>query len=152
MFRPAIVIPTSESHPAQGWIDNMYGPIGIIGGIATGIIRVCYANKKYKAEVVPVDMCVNSLLASAWDVCENNYEEPPIYNYVTSNTNSLLWEDYIKFGLKHGSKAPMPNSIWYYTITVTSSKLFSQILAFFYHILPALLIDSGLFIVGKKPK
>lgn len=151
VFRPAIVIPTYKE-PVQGWIDNMYGPIGVIAGIAGGIIRVLYADKKLNAEVVPVDMCVNSLLATAWDISENRYEEPPIYNYVTSETNSLSWGEYSVLGLKHGSKAPMPNSIWYYTVTVTSSKLLATILTFFYHILPAFFMDAGLFVVGKKPK
>lgn len=130
----------------------MYGAIGIIAGVGTGIIRVLYVNKKYNAEIVPVDMCVNALLATAWDASQNKYEEPPIYNYVTSETNPLLWDDYISLGLKHGSKVPMPNSIWFYSVTVTSSKFLSMILAFFYHILPAFFIDAGLFIVGKKPK
>lgn len=152
IFRPAIIIPTTESHPVQGWIDNMYGAIGVIVGVGTGIIRVLYVNKNYNAEVVPVDMCVNSLLATAWDTSKNSYQEPQIYNYVTSETNKLLWGDYISIAIKHGSNIPMPNSIWFYTVTVTSSKFLSKILTFFYHILPAFLFDAGLFIVGKKPK
>lgn len=151
IFRPAIVIPTYKE-PVSGWTDNMFGPIGIIAGCATGIVRIMHANKKIKAEIVPVDMCVNSLLATAWDISENSYEEPLIYNYVTSEDNSITWEDYIAFGVKHGPKAPMPNSIWYYTITVTSSRFLAMILAFLYHIIPAFVIDGALFIVGKKPK
>lgn len=73
VFRPAIVIPTYRE-PVPGWIDNMYGPTGIIVGVGAGLLRVVQIVKENRAEIVPVDYCVNSLLATAWDVSMHKYE------------------------------------------------------------------------------
>lgn len=181
IFRPAIVIPTYKE-PVVGWIDNMYGPTGIIVGVGAGLLRVFYGKKvctyikktvfviskiaflneipfwiKTKdnhAELVPVDMCVNGILASAYDIAHNyrNLSEPPVYNYVASPQNPITWSDYTRFGIEHGAKMPMMKSIWYYTFYMTPSRFLVSILTFLYHIMPALLIDTGLVIMQRKPK
>lgn len=53
VFRPAIVIPTSRE-PVVGWIDNHFGPTGIIVGVGAGLLRVIYVDKNLNAEIVPV--------------------------------------------------------------------------------------------------
>lgn len=153
IFRPAIVIPTYKE-PVVGWIDNMYGPTGIIVGVGAGLLRVFYGKKENHAELVPVDMCVNGILASAYDIARNyrNLSEPPVYNYVASPQNPITWSDYCKYGIEHGAKMPMIKSIWYYTFYMTPSRFLVSILTFLYHILPALLIDTGLVIMQRKPK
>lgn len=146
-----LVIPTYKE-PVAGWIDNMYGPTGIIVGVAAGLLRVLHIHKENNAEIVPVDLCVNSLLACAWDVASNSYEEPPIYNYVTSHKNPITWSEYTKLGIEYGQKIPLQKSIWYYTFKMSSSKLYVRWLTFFYHIIPAMFMDFGLLVTGKKPK
>jgi len=64
---------TTYREPVTGWIDNMYGPCGVIVGIGSGVLRVFTGNMDNKAHIVPVDMCVNALLATAWDVARNTY-------------------------------------------------------------------------------
>lgn len=151
IFRPAIVIPTYRE-PVSGWIDNMYGPSGIVLGVAAGILRVLYIDKYNKSELVPVDYCVNSLLAAAYDVAQNSYEEPPVYNFVTSENNKINWQQYTDLAVHYGAEYPPSNGIWYYTLTMTQSKLLFTILTFLYHTIPGALMDLGLIICGKKPK
>lgn len=67
MFRPAIVT-SSVREPVTGWIDNLYGPTGVVAGAATGLLRTMHCDKDITANIVPVDMTVNALIASAWDV------------------------------------------------------------------------------------
>lgn len=151
IFRPAIVIPT-YLEPIQGWIDNMYGPTGIIIGVAAGLLRILQIHKENNAEIVPVDLCVNSLIATAYDIGINTYEEPPIYNYVTSPKNRITWEVYTKYGIEHGLKVPLMKNAWYYSFKMSSSKLLVMILTFLYHTVPAAIVDFGLFVTGRKPK
>lgn len=68
---PHPTVITSYREPVTGWIDNMYGPCGVIVGIGSGVLRVFTGNMNNKAHIVPVDLCVNALLASAWDVARN---------------------------------------------------------------------------------
>ncbi|CAO1426263.1 unnamed protein product [Diamesa hyperborea] len=151
IFRPAIVIPT-YLEPIQGWIDNMYGPTGIIIGVAAGLLRILLIHKENNAEIVPVDLCVNSLIATAYDIGINTYEEPPIYNYVTSSKNRITWETYTKYGIEHGLKVPLLKNAWYYSFKMSSSRFLVTILTFLYHTIPAAIVDFGLFVTGKKPK
>lgn len=153
IFRPAIVIPTCKE-PVVGWIDNMYGPTGIIVGVGAGLLRVFYGKKENHAELVPVDLCVNGILASAYDIAHNykNFAEPPVYNYVASPQNPITWNDYCKFGIEHGQKMPMMKSIWYYRFNMSSSRFLVSLLTFFYHILPAAVIDIGSVIMQRKPQ
>lgn len=130
----------------------MYGPTGIIVGVGTGLLRVFHVVPENYAEIVPVDMCVNSLLASAWDVAHQHYDEPPVYNYVASPQNPITWSRYCDLGIEHGRKMPMMQSIWYYSVTMTPSWLLMTVLTLFYHTIPALLMDTGLRLTGNRPK
>lgn len=151
VFRPAIVIPTYRE-PIKGWIDNMYGPTGIIVGVAAGLLRVLHINQDNNAELVPVDLCVNSLIASCYDIGTNSYEEPPVYNYVTSQKNPINWRTYTDVAIEYGENVPLSKTAWYYSFTMSNSKAWVTLLTFFYHFVPAAIVDFGLFVCGKKPK
>lgn len=56
--------------PVCGWIDNFYGPTGAIAGAGTGVIRTLRCDPKAVANMVPVDLCVNSIIAAAWDISQ----------------------------------------------------------------------------------
>lgn len=49
-----------------GWVDNLNGPVGIMIGAGKGVIRTMLCNPDYNAEVIPVDLAINGLLAIAW--------------------------------------------------------------------------------------
>lgn len=51
--------------PLIGWTDNLYGPTGLVVGAGTGVIHSVYGDVNGNANVVPVDMCVNAILAAA---------------------------------------------------------------------------------------
>lgn len=69
VFRPAIVTSTYQE-PVQGWTDNYYGPTGVVAAVMMGILHSLHCHEEINANIVPVDMCVNALIASAWDVAE----------------------------------------------------------------------------------
>lgn len=54
--------------PLRGWIDNMYGPTGVVAGAGSGILRTLHCDGSIMANVVPGDLTINALIASAWDV------------------------------------------------------------------------------------
>jgi alcohol-forming fatty acyl-CoA reductase len=80
------------------------------------------------------------------------YEEPQIYNFVTSEKNSITWEQYTEYGRIYGETMPPMKSLWYPSFQTTSSKVVVEVLKVLYHLLPALLIDTALLITGKNPK
>ncbi|KAG8222376.1 hypothetical protein J437_LFUL002995 [Ladona fulva] len=100
IFRPAIVIATWRE-PVSGWIDNLYGPTGVVVGAGTGVLRTLHCNKDIVADMVPVDMCVAGLIAVAWATARD-YEklkssiqetQVPLLNSITSSENKIEKDD-----------------------------------------------------------
>lgn len=67
------VVVSAAKEPICGWIDNLYGPTGVLVGVGGGLIRAMHMDREVTANVVPIDMCVNAILASAWDIGTNRY-------------------------------------------------------------------------------
>lgn len=63
-----VAVVATAREPIYGWIDNMYGPTGVQCGVGAGLLRTFEVNEKCAADMVPVDMAVNAIIASAWDV------------------------------------------------------------------------------------
>nr|XP_050868792.1 fatty acyl-CoA reductase wat-like isoform X2 [Vespula vulgaris] len=152
IFRPAIVVPTYRE-PVPGWIDNLYGPVGITISVLMGLMRVYYCDGSIKANLVPADLTVNGLIVSAWDIANNrrSKEDFPIYNYV-SNDNPITYNRFIEMMLKYGKLIPFKKAVWYYSFTITKYRPIYLFCIFFLHLLPALIIDTIAVCVGKQPR
>ncbi|XP_026467581.1 fatty acyl-CoA reductase wat-like [Ctenocephalides felis] len=155
MFRPAIVTSTSKE-PVVGWIDNLYGPTGVVAGVATGVLRTLHCDEDINANIVPVDMTVNAVMAAAWDVATNckgrSGEDMPVYNYVSSVENPLTWGQYTELNVRLGFDYPFSSAIWYLCFTMNKSATMNKLYKIFLHFLPAMLIDSLAICVGQKPR
>lgn len=57
----------TASEPLPGWIDNLYGPTGIVTGVMTGIIKTLPCEMDVRTDLVPADLTVNALIAAAYD-------------------------------------------------------------------------------------
>ncbi|XP_018570240.1 fatty acyl-CoA reductase wat-like [Anoplophora glabripennis] len=95
VYRPAIVLSTFKE-PIRGWCNNLYGATGIFYAASLGILRVVRCDQDKYANIIPADMCVNGMIASAWDgkkrfqeaKDENGIFELPVYNYESINDQS----------------------------------------------------------------
>ncbi|XP_018370183.1 PREDICTED: fatty acyl-CoA reductase 1-like [Trachymyrmex cornetzi] len=67
IIRPSIVMSTLQE-PIPGWLDNVYGPIGLSIGVAKGILRVIYLNKTVNEDIVPVDIVIKAIITLTWKV------------------------------------------------------------------------------------
>ncbi|KFQ41424.1 Fatty acyl-CoA reductase 1, partial [Nestor notabilis] len=65
IIRPSIV-GASWKEPFPGWIDSFNGPSGVIIAAGKGILRTMRASNNALADLVPVDVAVNTTLAAAW--------------------------------------------------------------------------------------
>ncbi|XP_012270704.1 fatty acyl-CoA reductase wat isoform X2 [Orussus abietinus] len=154
MFRPGIVVSTAEE-PLSGWIDNIYGPTGVVTGASTGLLRTLHCDAAKNANIVPVDLTVNALIASAWDVAnhpERREDDMLIYNFVSSVEAPLTWGEYCETNLKHGVEYPFSTSIWYLSFRMNKSKIMHQISVIILHLLPAILVDAVCISTGNKPR
>lgn len=154
IYRPAVV--TSAAYePLAGWIDNHYGPTGLVAAGASGLLRIMLCDPNTAANIVPVDLSVNALIACAWEVSrqkERRGQEMLIYNFVSSVDAPLTWGNFGQTNLKWIKEYPLSQSIWYFTCTMIKNKMLYLVSIFFAHLLPALLFDIGTLCTGHKPR
>lgn len=76
----------------------------------------------------------------------------PIYNFTPHKDNVCKWKDFMEVCLQRGKERPAYKAIWYYSLTTVRSASAFMFLSFLVHILPALLVDTVLVLINKKPK
>lgn len=138
----------------------MYGPTGVCAGAGTGVLRTLHCDSSVNANIIPVDMCVNSLIAASWEVGESYQQlkkegkkyEIPIYHYESSNDQPISWGKFMDLSAFYGMGVPTIKAIWYYYLTLQSTVFGYNIALFFLHIIPAATCDLALLCVGKSPK
>ncbi|CAH1256360.1 FAR1 [Branchiostoma lanceolatum] len=120
IIRPSIVTATWRE-PLPGWVDNFNGPTGIFIAIGKGILRTMSGDPAAKADIVPVDVPINLMIAAAWNIAVKGHSslsglssrgleipinlmiaaawniavkgsgETQIYNCTTGTTNPYTW-------------------------------------------------------------
>ncbi|XP_063241992.1 fatty acyl-CoA reductase wat-like isoform X1 [Bacillus rossius redtenbacheri] len=151
IVRPSMVVSTVRE-PIPGWLDNMYGPISIVTGVGTGVLRVNNADIDLVLDLVPADMVTNCILsvASTMSMSSRSNDGITIYNVVTSDKNPItirLMKEMFIFC----EKFPLKTVIWYpFMLSVPNFKLYT-FLTLFLHVLPGCLLDLVLRLKGKPP-
>uniref|UniRef100_A0A182M4D7 Fatty acyl-CoA reductase n=1 Tax=Anopheles culicifacies TaxID=139723 RepID=A0A182M4D7_9DIPT len=72
IFRPPIVT-SAYREPSPGWVNNFNGPAGMVVPVIRGQVYWCYGADDATVHMVPVDYCVNALLAAGWENSERRY-------------------------------------------------------------------------------
>lgn len=49
--------------PTPGWVDSLNGPVGVMIGAGKGVIRTMLCNGDCNAQVIPVDIAINAIIA-----------------------------------------------------------------------------------------
>ncbi|XP_556664.4 fatty acyl-CoA reductase wat isoform X1 [Anopheles gambiae] len=177
VVRPSIVIATNEE-PIGGWTDNIYGLNGVIAGVALGIIRIMHVDDNNKADIIPADIVVNTVLAAGWQTyverfiyhhlrkgdrplpeAKSNGElkgvakpRTKIYNCVTGNDNPISYQKIYKYSIEVGKHCPPKKSLWIVCHNTTTNKYLYEFYKVIYHLLPALLIDTYLRVIRRTPR
>ncbi|XP_060532881.1 putative fatty acyl-CoA reductase CG5065 [Cylas formicarius] len=148
--RPSIVI-ASWKEPFPGWVDNLNGPTGILIGAGKGVIRSMHCNGNFIADVVPVDVGVNSLIIAGWKTgLEPRKNVAEVY-HITADTNcALSWSEALELGRKHFYDYPFSVCLWYPGGNIKSTYFAHAVAAFFLHIVPAYLVDFLMYLTNNK--
>ncbi|KAG8232899.1 hypothetical protein J437_LFUL012813 [Ladona fulva] len=152
ILRPSIVIPVWKE-PLPGWTDNLNGPMGLLIGAGKGVIRTMYCDSKGYADFVPVDVVANIILTATWNyiTIKPNNPEDRIYNLTSSNEHIVSWEKIIKIGKAVSKRVPFNGILWYPGGSMKKSKLLHEICVFFFHTIPAYVLDALLVMLGYEP-
>ncbi|VEN49495.1 unnamed protein product [Callosobruchus maculatus] len=149
--RPSIVV-AAYKEPIPGWVDNINGPTGILIGAGKGVIRTMHCNTKLVADVVPVDMVINSMLLATWEQGIKQLKTGvEVYNVTANMDQPWSWGEALEMGRKYVFQYPYSTCLWYPGGSPKSSYLVHVVAAFFFHLLPAYFIDFIMTLTGNKP-
>uniref|UniRef100_A0A182PIA4 Fatty acyl-CoA reductase n=1 Tax=Anopheles epiroticus TaxID=199890 RepID=A0A182PIA4_9DIPT len=169
IFRPPIVLSTYRE-PIAGWTDNLNGPAGLCLWTVKGYVRVIHGNGSKRANLVPVDYCVNAMLVACFDVAARSTGrrrmsadqlaagggkswEPaqpvPVYNYLYARPN-LTWGRYMS-SVSMGFDGWIKRLCWHHSYAIVSNRTLFRLLSLCCHTVPACLLDFVRQLRGKRP-
>nr|QRC76219.1 fatty acyl-CoA reductase 9 [Mythimna separata] len=149
--RPSIVCP-SVKEPMPGWVDNLNGPVGVMLGAGKGVIRTMLCNGALVAQVTPVDIAINAIIAIGM-IEGSRTDKPeslPVYNVNNGHHQPTTWGDVLNIAKAYGRKYPLSWPLWYPNGDITTNQFLHEYRRIFYHLVPAYLIDFLLFLLGQK--
>lgn len=79
-------------------------------------------------------------------------EKPKIFNYVCSVESPLLRGRFFKEVFDSYQVAPPLKTMWYIFCLSSANWWVVYILRFFWHRIPAMVVDTYLILSGKRPK
>ncbi|XP_077287121.1 putative fatty acyl-CoA reductase CG5065 [Arctopsyche grandis] len=150
LTRPSMVSPAWKN-PIPGWTDNMNGPTGISVGIGRGAIRSIYCKENYLADIVPVDICANALIALAWRIGITRPSEVYICNITESGNNPITWGETLNAATKYRYEYAFVENMWYSGCVLQSSLMLHKLYVILFHLIPAYVIDALLSLIGREP-
>ncbi|XP_039391829.1 fatty acyl-CoA reductase 1 isoform X2 [Mauremys reevesii] len=158
IIRPSIV-GASWKEPFPGWIDNFNGPSGLFIAAGKGILRTMRASNSAVADLVPVDVVVNTTLAAAWYSGVNRPRNIMVYNCTTGGTNPFHWGEVaeVPVDLKYHvistfKRNPLEQAFRRPNVNLTSNHLLYHYWIAVSHKAPAFLYDIYLRITGRSPR
>ena len=58
----------------------------------------------------------------------------------------------MKYAYSNGINYPTSKALWYYSLTLNQNRYMNAIYTIFLHLLPAFIVDTVGYCIGKKPK
>ncbi|XP_077288140.1 fatty acyl-CoA reductase wat-like isoform X2 [Arctopsyche grandis] len=171
VIRPSIIVGTAKE-PIGGWIDNVYGPTGVVVGAGIGLLHSLHCDENEVADIIPVDYVINACLVITYEIAkvhetpnkeklvldENGTDtkivdqDVPIYNYVSSNQKPLLWKDFMRIVQHYGINIPSMLNIWIYALRLNKNYTMHVLYVLFFHFIPAYIVDGISYCMRKKPR
>ncbi|CAH1259082.1 FAR1 [Branchiostoma lanceolatum] len=153
IVRPSI-IGASWREPLVGWCDSLIGPSGTCNAIGKGLLRTMRGDNNACADIIPVDLTANLMIAVAWDtaVRVSRPENIPVYNSTSGGVNPLRWGEMSASVVKFARKYPFDEIFRLPNFTFASNNFMHQYWRIVSHLTPAYLNDLFLRIIGQKPR
>ncbi|KAA0724491.1 Fatty acyl-CoA reductase 1 [Triplophysa tibetana] len=153
IVRPSIV-GASWKEPFPGWIDNFNGPSGIFIAAGKGILRTMRASNNAVADLVPVDVVINTTLAAAWYSGSQKHSRPRsmmVYNCTTGGINPFHWGEVEYHVISTFKRNPLEQAFRRPNVNLTTNHLINQYWIAVSHKAPAFLYDLFLRMSGREP-
>ncbi|XP_052738996.1 putative fatty acyl-CoA reductase CG5065 [Bicyclus anynana] len=150
IFRPTIVI-SSQRNPYPGWIENLNGPSGVIAAAGKGLLHVFCRKPHVRADLLPVDIAIDTLLAVAWETAVDKLPEVRVYNCSTYE-NPTTWLEFEQALQQYLPRFPLDNCIWYPSGSGVENRYVHKLLQFLLQTVPLHVAEYIMRTCGIKMK
>ena len=153
IVRPSIVT-AAWMEPIPGWIDNLNGPSGIYIAAGKGVLRSMIADHRVVADLVPVDLPVNMMIAVAWYRAQvKGQQNAMIFHSTTGGLNPFTWGEIENHVMAYFKKNPLDSCFRRPKVNIlTSNSFLHDCWVLVSHLIPAYACDLGYMLLGKKPR
>ncbi|KAK3914572.1 Putative fatty acyl-CoA reductase [Frankliniella fusca] len=148
IIRPSIVCPAVRE-PFPGWGDSVNGPVGPWIAIGKGTLSCVFGDADVVADLVPVDVCINLMVASAWS-CAAPTAAPTVYNCVSGASSPVTWGRATALWVEAVRRRPYASTLWLPSASFTTSRLYHRLCTALGKSLPAQLFDLAALAAGRK--
>ncbi|EEC15483.1 acyl-CoA reductase, putative, partial [Ixodes scapularis] len=153
IVRPSIVTASwREPFPRYVYNRNGYKSSFASFQCGLGILRSVLVDRDCIADVIPVDVVANMLISVAWHTSVTRPEHVRVYNCTSGTLQRQTWGDVTTTMHELILSHPLPHVMRYPSVGLTRSRLCHSVSLLCLHYLPALVLDLGLQLVGRKPR
>lgn len=156
IVRPSMIV-AAWKEPVEGWTVSKNGPQGFIMGASKGVVRRLPVNKSLIYDYIPVDVVINTMIASTWFIAQLPDSKPtvdgqtPIFHCTTSTCNPFRWNDISSILSTTLHNYPIRGAVWYPNIKFLPNLFMYWISSAIFHFIPAYLLDFVTKISGGRP-
>lgn len=151
IIRPSIV-GAAWKEPFPGWIDNYNGPSGIYIAAGRGLLRSMKGEYNAIADIVPVDIPVNIMIAVAWYTAIAKPSSILIYHSTTGGANPFTWGQMGGIVNKCFKQIPLEGCFRRPNVAIVSNSFLHDYWTCVSHLIPAYMCDVAYTLLGKKPR
>lgn len=148
IVRPSVVCP-SMSEPFPGWCDSKNGPMGVLLGASTGLLRTMHGNGEVIPDLIPCDFVVNSIIVAGASVMDNENKQLKIYNCTSSKQVPISWNEFLDLSRAAYKEFPSNRAIWFPDGRMCSNYTFYLLYFTLFQLIPACFLDLCLLITGQ---
>lgn len=149
IVRPSIICP-SIREPYPGWVDSMNGPMAVLVGASSGLLRTVHGSGDSVPDLIPCDFVVNTIIVAAASVSSNENKELRVYNCTSSKQQPISWNEFLDLSREVYKSCPSTKVVWYPGGRMAKNYAFYLIYFAMFQLLPAFFIDSFMMIAGRK--
>lgn len=149
IVRPSIVCPSYEE-PFPGWVDSINGPMGVLVGASSGLLRTVHGDGNIVPDLIPCDFVVNSIIVAGASVAASDNKDLKIYNCTSSQRQPISWNEFLQLSREVYKRYPSTQAVWFPGGRMCSNYVFYLVYFTLFQLIPAFFLDLCLLIAGKK--
>jgi fatty acyl-CoA reductase len=149
IVRPSIIC-AAWREPLPGWIDNFNGPTALFPACGSGLLRTMIGHRDAVADVIPVDMPVNLIIATGWFVGKSKSKNLLVYNCTSGQINRITWGEMETMMKPKIFEYPFDNIVMYPDPHFTPHRAVKVVRTFFEQLVPAYVMDFFIKFFDKK--